>query len=151
MERAAEMAKRALSGQGKVTPMAVFAYRGDPAHGEGGGVEEFKSVSLVWRTELQKETIRKRIKEKAAAERASAVVVLVRINVEGGRAKKPLPQEKGVLFFSAATANARASARVTYILEKEAKSVSSWEMHLSSEPGETFFLDGVFPVSKTRP
>ena len=76
-ERAADMAKRALGSQGRAVPIAVFAYKGEPGHAEGDG-NEFKSVSLVWRTELQKETIKKRIKEKAFAERASAVVVLTR-------------------------------------------------------------------------
>jgi hypothetical protein len=144
------MAKKALGSQGKVAPMAVFAYRGEPGHGEGGDADEFKSVSLIWRTELQKETIKRRIKEKAAAECASAVVILTRANTEGARAKRVPSQEKGVLFFSGAAPNARASARVSYVLEREAKALSSWEMHVSAEPGETFFLDGVFAVSRAR-
>ncbi len=83
--------------------------------------------------------------EKAAAEHASAVVVLTRANTEGAPARQKAPaQEKGVLLFSGATPNARASAKVTYVLEKEAKTLSSWEMRLSAEPGDTFFLDGVF-------
>jgi hypothetical protein len=142
------MAKRALAGQGRVAPMAVFAYKGEPGHTEGDG-GEFKSVSLVWRTEFQKETIKKRIKEKASAESASAVVILTRAETEGagGRAKGS-SQQKGVLVFSGATADARASAKVTYVLEKEAKTLSSWEMRLSAEPGETFFLEGVFANEK---
>jgi len=147
-ERAADMAKRALGSQGTVAPMAVFAYRGEPGHREGNG-DEFKSVSLVWRTELQKETIKRRIKEKASAERASAVVVLTRAETEGAGAQaKASSQQKGMLVFSGATPHVRASAKVTYVLEKEAKTLSSWEMRVSAEPEETFFLEGVFADEK---
>jgi len=149
-ERAADMAKRALGSQGTVAPMAVFAYKGEPGHQEGNG-DEFKSVSLVWRTELQKETIKRRIKEKASAERASAVVVLTRAETEGAGARaKASSQQKGMLVFSGATPHVRASAKVTYVLEKEAKTLSSWEMRLSAEAGETFFLEGVFSASRTH-
>ena len=149
-ERAADMAKRALGSQGKVAPMAVFAYKGEPGR-QGGNGEEFKGVSLVWRTELQKETIKRRIKEKASAERASAVVVLTRAETEGAGARaKASSQQKGVLLFSGATPQVRASAKVTYVLEKEAKTLSSWEMHLSAEAGETFFIEGVFSASRTQ-
>lgn len=149
-ERAADMAKRALGGQGRVAPIAVFAYKGEPGHPEGNG-DEFKSVSLVWRTEFQKETIKRRIKEKASAERASAVVVLTRAETEGAGARaKASSQQKGMLVFSGAAPNVRASAKVTYVLEKEAKTLSSWEMRLSAEPGETFFLEGVFAASRTH-
>jgi hypothetical protein len=144
------MAKKALGSHGAVTPMAVFAYKGEPGQREGNG-DEFKSVSLAWRTELQKETIKRRIKEKAAAERASAVVVLTRAETEGAGARaKASPQQKGVLVFSGATPHVRASAKVTYVLEKEAKTLSAWEMRLSTETGETFFLEGVFSPSRTR-
>lgn len=147
-ERAADMAKRALAGQGTVAPMAVFAYKGEPGQQEGT-TDEFKSVSLLWRTELQKETIKRRIREKASAERASAVVVLTRALTEGGATRTKAPsQQKGTLVFSGATPNARASAKATYVLEKEAKTLSSWEMRLSTEPGETFFLEGVFANEK---
>jgi hypothetical protein len=37
---------------------------------------------------------------------------------------------------------------VTYVLEKEAKTLSSWEMRVSAEPEETFFLEGVFADEK---
>ncbi len=138
-ERAADMAKRALGSKGAVTPIAVFAYKGEPGNREGKG-DEFKSVSLVWRTELQKEIIKRRIKEKASAERASAVVVLTRAGTEGAGARaKASPQQKGVLLFSGATPNVRASAKVTYVLEKEAKNLSTWEMRLSAEPGRNVF------------
>ena len=149
-ERAADMAKRALGSQGRVASMAVFAYKGEPGRRESDG-DEFKSVSLAWRTELQKETIKRRIREKVSAERASAVVVLTRAETEGGGARaKASPQQKGVLFFSGATPHVRASAKVTYVLEKEAKTLSSWEMRLSGEAGETFFIEGVFSVSRTH-
>jgi len=53
-----------------------------------------------------------------------------------------------VLVFSGATPHVRASAKVTYVLEKEAKTLSSWEMRVSAEPEETFFLEGVFADEK---
>ena len=150
LERAAEMAKTALGSHGKAAAMAVFAYKSEPGQGEGDGADEFKTVSLAWRTELQRETIKRRIREKAAAEGASAVVILTGAGTEGSRAKKAPSQEKGVLFFSGAMPNARASARVSYVLEREAKAVTSWEMRISAEPGEAFFLEGIFAASKTR-
>ena len=148
LQRAAEVAKRALGAQGRVAPMAVFAYKSRQGHGDGDGADEFKSVSLVWRTELQKETLKRRITEKASAERASAVVVVAGADAGGARAARAPFQEKGVLLFSGAAPDARASARATYILERETKTLSSWEMRVSSEPGETFFLEGVFGPSK---
>lgn len=148
LETAADMAKKELGSKGRIVPMAVFGYHRDPDRGEGGGA--FKVVSLVWRTELQKEAIRRRIREKAAAEGATALVVLARADREGaGSRQKNSPEQKGVLVFSGAMPEATASARVAYVLQRETKTFTSWEMRISAEPQESFFLDGVFVPPNT--
>ena len=148
-ERAAETAKRGLCAQGKILPMAVFAYRG--GRGPERRPDEFKVVSLVWRTQLQKETVKRRIKEKALAERASAVVVLSKVDAEGTQGRsKDNGEQKGVLTFAGAMPDLRGSARATYVLVKQTKTITSWEMQLSADPGEHFFLEGLFPPSRSQ-
>ncbi|MGD0231550.1 MAG: hypothetical protein ABSC19_14535 [Syntrophorhabdales bacterium] len=132
-ERAADMAKRGLASHGRIGPMVFFSYGEDQGLPEGS-FDTFKGVPLNWRTPLQKETIKRRIMEKARAEGASAVVVLTKSDLEGAGARtKDATQQKGTLVFSGATTGARASGRVTYVLERQTKALTSWEMSLSAE------------------
>jgi hypothetical protein len=149
LEKAADMAKKELASRGRVEPMAVFGYHGEAYAGEAGG-DVFKAVSLVWRTELQKEAVRKRVREKAAAEGAAALVVLTRAAGEGGGARqRDNADQKGTLVFTGAMPGARGVARVAYVFQKEAKTFASWEMRLSFETLENFFLDGIFAPPRT--
>ena len=149
LEKAADMAKRELASRGRVEPMAVFCYGGQADAGEAGG-HVFKAVSLVWRTELQNEAVRRRVREKIAAEGAAALVVLTRAAGEGtaGRQKEN-PDQKGTLVFTGAMPGARGVARVAYVFQREAKTFTSWDMRLSSETLENFFLDGIFPPPRS--
>ena len=64
-----------LATAGKVRTMACFVYAGDRKE-DGSTSPTIKTVSLSWKTEFQKELIRKRIRDKAVLEKASAVLVV---------------------------------------------------------------------------
>ena len=84
------------------------------------------------------------------AEGAAALVVLTRAAGEGaGPRQKDNPGLKGTLVFTGAMPGARGVARVAYVFQKEAKAFTSWEMRLSSETLENFFLDGIFAPPRT--
>ena len=145
LERATDMVKRELGERGRVAPTAVFGYQGEAGPGDEA-VHIFKAVSIAWRTELQKEAVRKRVREKTAAEGAVALVILTRAAGEGPRTRqKESPELKGTLVFTGAVSGARGVARVDYVLQKEAGHFTSWDVRISSETLENFFLNGLFP------
>lgn len=148
LERATDMVKRELGERGRVAPTAVFGYQVEAGPGDEP-VHIFKAVSLAWRTELQKEAVRKRVREKAAAEGAAALVVLTRAAGDGPRTRqKESPELKGTLVFTGAVAGARGVARVDFVLQKEAGQFTSWDVRVSSEALENFFLNGIFPAPR---
>jgi hypothetical protein len=123
IEKAADRARSELASQGKIKPTAFFV------HADG----TMKMVSLSLRDGYQKEALIRRIREKAFAENAFAVIVMTEIDYE----------RHGVVL-SGITLGVRASARVDYSFDKETKTVTSWKMSWLDKPVQNVFLDGIF-------
>ncbi len=134
VERIADEAKKEVVSTGAVSPAAIFVYQSEAGAPE---VATTKTVSLAWRDELQKEALTRRIREKALAENASAVVVLA--EAEGER--------PGTVILSGAAPGMRASARVTYAFDKSTKTITSWETRWLDSPLQNAFLDGIFDTT----
>jgi hypothetical protein len=135
IERAADRAKSEAASTGKLGAMAFFL--------DADGT--IKAVSLSWRNELQKETVRRRIREKTTQEAAAAVVVLTSGRMERGDNGTPNPLARsGTIIFSGATPAATISARVDYGFDKETKNITSWAVQWLDKRTHNIFLDGVF-------
>jgi hypothetical protein len=104
-----------------------------------------KTISLYWKSDLQKEALIKKIKEKASMEHASAVLTLTEAETQrvNGRSRGSA-QRQGTLILSGVTPDVSLSARVDYAFDKETKSITLWEMHWLDRPVQNVFLDGVF-------
>ena len=124
IERVTDRVKADLASTGKIGKMAFFV------HEDG----TMKAVSLVFRDEIQKEVLIKRIREKAWEENANAVLVLT--EGESGR--------QGTAVLSGATPGLTASARVEYSVDKQAKTVTSWKMSWLDRPAHVLYLRGIF-------
>jgi hypothetical protein len=123
IEKAADRSKNELAFEGKIKPMAFFV------HADG----TMKTVSFSLRDGLQKEALIRRIREKALAENAFAVMILT----ENNHAR-----HEAVL--SGASRGVRASARVDYSFDNETKTVTSWKISWLNQPVQNVFLDGIF-------
>ena len=77
--------------------MACFVYEGAVKQ-DGSKPADIKTVSLSWKTEFQKELIRKRIREKALREEATAVVIVTDAETQAApeAAGQFLQAEKGI-------------------------------------------------------
>jgi hypothetical protein len=133
VEKAAAMAKNDLGSAGKITPAALFVY-GSIADPEA---TRTTTVSLYWRNELQKEAVRRRIREKALLEGACAVVVL---NTE----------DRVLLISGRTSTNTGITASVDYLCESDAQVVSRWDLQWRDNPVTDFFLEGVFDTASIR-
>jgi hypothetical protein len=123
-ERAADRARDNLASAGKVGPTVFFVYTDGT----------MKVLSFSYKYQLQTEELIRRIREKALAENASAVLVLTQ--AEQG------PQGKAVL--SGVTSGMTASALVEYGFDKKTKIVTSWKMSWLDKPVQNILLDGIF-------
>ncbi|MBP7529094.1 MAG: hypothetical protein KA801_14280 [Syntrophorhabdaceae bacterium] len=90
---------------------------------------------LFFKDELHEQLLKRRIREKALAENASAVLLLA----EGG---KP-----GTILLSGTAPGMRVSARVDYVFDKNTKAITSWEPHWLDDPLKNAFLDGIFDTT----
>jgi hypothetical protein len=126
-ERAADRARNELVSSGKIGPRVFFVHLNGT----------MKVVSLSLTDELHKELLKTRIREKALAENASAVLILAE-----GEHKKP-----GTIIISGAIPGTRASARVEYTFDKNTKTITSWEAHWLDNPLQNAFLDGIFDTT----
>jgi hypothetical protein len=136
--------KNELAAAGKVGTKACFVYAGDGKE-DGSTSPIIKIVSLSWKTEFQKELIRRRIRDKAVLEKASAVLVVA--DAEMGRANaRPngSSQRKGTILISGTSPSADFSASLTYAVQGETDTVSLDEMQWFDEPAYNFFLDGIY-------
>jgi hypothetical protein len=125
VEKAADMAKAQLASVGRIAPAALFVYGTSP--------EAYRTtmVSLTWRNELHKETLRQRVREKALVEGAYGVVVL---NTE----------DRTLVISGKTSTNVPLTASVDYAYQKDERVVSRWELHWLDKPVADFFLEGVF-------
>jgi hypothetical protein len=142
VERAADLVKNGVTFTGPIGPRAIFVYENEPGN---PGASTVKTVSLYWKTDLQKEALIKRIKEKAFTEHASAVLVVTEAEPQrvNGRSRSSA-QPQNMLILSGITPDVSLSARVNYVFDKETKSITLWEMHWLDRPVQNVFLDGVF-------
>jgi hypothetical protein len=126
-ERATASAKTELAFSGKIGPEAFFVYTDGT----------MKVVSLSFKDEFHQELLKRRIREKALAEKASAVLILAE-----GEHENP-----GMIIISGVIPGMRASARVDYAFDKNTKTITSWETHWLDSPLQNAFLDGIFDMA----
>ena len=96
----------------------------------------------MWQTVLQKEIVRKKIRDKAIIEGASAVILLTDVMAPSVLFNEAL--QKGRFLLSGATPDLNVHAFVDYALDKQTRTMTFSEMEWSDEQREEFFLDGIF-------
>ena len=136
IERAADRAKAVLSSTGKINPTAIFVYANGPKDLAADNATT-KVVSLLWKDEIRKEALKRKIREKAKSEGALAVVLMT-------EAKSKRVNDRGSIVISGVTPDKSVTASVTYTLDTETKTLSSWEMQWLDQPVGNFFLEGIF-------
>jgi hypothetical protein len=126
MEKAAEWPRSELTSGGTIKPMVFFV------HADG----VMKAVYLSLKDEYHKESLIRRIREKALAENAFAVIVLSEKDHEGH-----------TVVLSGVSLGMRASASVNYSLDTESKTVTSWKINWLNQPVQNVFVDGIFDTT----
>jgi hypothetical protein len=126
-ERAVDRAKNELASSGRIGPTVFFVYT--------NGM--IKVGVLAFKDELHKGLLKKRIREKALAENASAVMILTE-----GEGERP-----GTIILSGAAPGMRASARVDYAFDRKTKTITLWETRWLDRPLQNAFLDGIFDTT----
>ena len=135
------MVKGEVASTGKVRPTAIFVYENEAGTSEPSTT---KTVILDWRDELRREALIRKIREKALAEGASAVLTLTEAEPES----RSRPRGRGMLMLSGVVPGIYLSARVDYAFGSDTKSVTSWEMRYLDKPVQNVFLDGIFPLER---
>lgn len=150
IELAAELAKKELSLYGKVGSMAVFVHPesvGPEGTERPGGV---KTVSLSSRSELQKEAVRKRIREKVIAEAISMVILVADGRKERMGRMQNNAAVSGSLVITGVMPSANASASVTYSLDRGTKVFTLWDFKWLDNSVDNYFLQNVFGGGENR-
>ena len=124
-EKAVDRARKELLSSGKIGLAVFFVYTNGMMN----------VGSLFFKDELHEGLLKKRVREKALAENASAVILLT----EGER--------PGTIMLSGTAPGMRASARVDYVFDKDARAITSWEPHWLDRPLRNAFLDGIFDTT----
>jgi hypothetical protein len=120
MQEGADRAKTELIATGRITPKALFVYDEEsPTSGY-----KIVTVTLSVRSEQQKEALRKRVRDKAAAEGARAVVIVHDVKTKQ-------------LSVFGAMAETRMAASVSYVFNTEKKTVDRWEMQWRAAPSDS--------------
>jgi hypothetical protein len=123
IEKASERAKTELAAKGKLDTMVFFAH-------EDGAM---KMANLIMRDGQQKEVLIQRIKEKAHAENAFAVMVLNETD----------PKRHKVVL-TAVTPGAKTSVHLDYAYDAKTKTVTSWDLKWQHQTPPNPFIDGIF-------
>jgi hypothetical protein len=153
IEQAAELGKKELTLKGSVGSMAVFVYPDSGPAVEGAEPTGLvKAVSLSTRSELQKEAVRKRIREKVAAETISTVVLVSdgKKDRNAGRTPNNATVVTGSIVITGVTPSANATASVTYSFDKGTRAFSVWELRWLDSAVDNYFLQGVFGQGESR-
>jgi len=95
-----------------------------------------KAVYLSLRNEYNKESLIRRIREKALAENAFAVIILTEMDNEGH-----------TVVLSGVSPGMKASARVNFNLDNESKTVTSWKINWLNQPVRNVFIDDIFDTA----
>ncbi len=149
-ERIAGMIRNELASAGTAGTMACFVYEGAVKQ-DGSKSPDIKTVSLSWKTEFQKELIRKRVRDKALREQASAVVIVTDAEAPAPSERQAnSPKRRRAIVITGASQTASAAATITYTIEGEAKTINFGEMQWLSAPTYNFFLEGILPRRRQR-
>ena len=109
--------------EGTIKPMAFFVHADNT----------MKAVSLSLRDEYNKESLIRRIREKALAENAFAVIILTEMDNEGH-----------TVVLSGVSPGMKASAHVNFNLDNESKTFTSWNINWLNQPLENVFINDIF-------
>jgi hypothetical protein len=123
MEKAAEWPRSELVSRRTIKPMVFFV------HADG----VMNAVYLSLKDEYHKESLIRRIREKALAENAFAVIILSEKDLEGH-----------TVVLSGVSPGIKASAHVSYSLDTESKTITSWKINWLNQAVQNIFLDGIF-------
>jgi hypothetical protein len=126
MEKAAEWPRSELTSGGTIKPMAFFV------HADGA----MKAVYLSLKDEYHKESLIRRIREKALAENAFAVIILSEKDLEGH-----------TVVLSGVSPGMKASVHVNYSIDAESKTVTSWKINWLNQPVQNVFVDDIFDAT----
>jgi hypothetical protein len=126
IEKAADWSRTGLASEGKIRPMVFFV------HEDG----TMKTASLSFKDELHKELLKTRIREKALAENAIAVIILTEMDNEGHK-----------VVLSGVSPGMKASARINYDLDNESKTITSWKINWLNQPVRNDFIDDIFDTA----
>jgi hypothetical protein len=126
IEKAADWSRTGLALEGKIRPMVFFV------HADG----TMKTVSLSFKDELHKELLKTRIREKALAENAIAVIILTEMD-----------NEKHKVVLSGVSSGMKASAYVDYGLDNGSKTITSWKINWMNKAVQNVFIDGIFDMA----
>ena len=135
-EKALAVAKSKLHTTGRIGATALFVYG---KASEGSLNQNVTQVSLSYKDEFHKEAVRRKMHEKALAENASAVVLLV----------PALRDRESAFLISGAMPGITADASVTYTFDKATKTFSFSELVWRDEPMRDFFFEGLFSEGNT--
>ncbi len=124
VDRAVDGTKSELASSGQIGPTVFFVYPNGT----------MKAGALSFRDEFRRDLLKRRIREKALAENAAAVMVLTEGEGEG----------PGTVILSGAAPGMRASLRVDYAFDKNTKAITSWKTRWLHSPCRNTFLDGIF-------
>ncbi len=124
LEKATERAKYMLAFCGEIRPTAFFVYTDNI----------MKAVSLSFKNEFYKDILIRKIREKVIAEKAFAVLIMTEEEFEGHK----------VIMLSGETPGMSASVRVRYVLDKDARTISSWEIHRLDIPYPNVVIEDIF-------
>ena len=126
IEKAADWPRSELASEREIKPMVFFV------HADGA----MKAICLSLRDEYHKESLIRRIREKALAENAFAVIILTEMNNEGHK-----------VVLSGVSPGMKASVCVDYRFENESKTVTSWKINWLNHTVENAFIDGIFDTA----
>jgi hypothetical protein len=112
--------------EGTIKPMAFFVHADNT----------MTAVYLSLRDEYNKESLIRRIREKALAENTFAVIILTEMD-----------NESHTVVLSGVSPGLRASARVNYTLDNESKTVTSWKINWLNKPVRNVFIDDIFDTA----
>ena len=121
------MAKVEIVSKGRIGTMAFFV------HTDG----TMKAVNLSVRDNLHKEIVIRRIREKAHAEEAFAVLVLTEA-------------KDGRIMLSGVAPGMGIAASVDYAFDTKARAITSWQMRWLDRPVANVFLEGIFEKAGNR-
>ena len=121
VERAADLAKRELTDTGRITPKVLFVY----------DAPRTTVVSLSWRDDFRKDTLLRRIMDKALKEAARAVVIV----------GIPPTEEGHLLMLSGMMPETEATVSIDYAVDTATGSVANRELRwLNVGPGAVWEL-----------